>query len=239
MAFVYHGTPVTPKAAFDAVMPGRGACVSFYRPDNVDAVEAACPFIMYDPGTASPWFAAMRRGEAWDYTEQDPRPYYAWLEQRLFEPGRWAIVYDVPGAPSQYNDGFLNDCPFGRSRMAPVFHMDGPLARLGRLCEKFDRVCLGWIGDPKREPVGCNAYRRKMDEIDTLMGNVWHPMHQLRGIAVAGDYPQLVSTDATTLGQNGHRHDWLDDQHDPFSPYPVGPWKGRREYADNLEAMAA
>jgi len=238
MAFVYHGTPITPNAAFDAVMCGRGACVSFYRPDQINRIERICPFIMYDPGTASPWFAAMRRGEEWDYTEQDPRPYYAWLEQRIYMPGRWAIIYDVPGAPSQYNDGFLDDFPFGRSRGAPVWHMDGPLERLGRLADRYDRLCLGWIGDPKREPVGCDRYRKRMDEADKFFAGDWPVAHQLRGIAVAGDYPHVLSTDATSLGQNGHRHDWLDNTASLFDG-PRAKWFGRSSYADRLEAMAA
>lgn len=46
---VYHGTPLTPRAAFDAVMPGRAACVSFFRPDNLEAVLAVCPQVMFRP----------------------------------------------------------------------------------------------------------------------------------------------------------------------------------------------
>ncbi len=45
----YHGTPLTPRAAFDAIMPGRAACVSFYRPDNLEAVTAVCPQAMFRP----------------------------------------------------------------------------------------------------------------------------------------------------------------------------------------------
>ena len=44
---VYHGTPMTPRAALNAVMPGRAACVSFWRPDDVEAVEAICPYVMF------------------------------------------------------------------------------------------------------------------------------------------------------------------------------------------------
>lgn len=46
---IYHGTPLTPRAAFDAVMPGRAACVSFFRPDNLEAVLAVCPQVMFRP----------------------------------------------------------------------------------------------------------------------------------------------------------------------------------------------
>lgn len=46
---IYHGTPLTPRAALNAVMPGRAACVSFYRPDDLEAVRAVCPQVMFRP----------------------------------------------------------------------------------------------------------------------------------------------------------------------------------------------
>lgn len=178
----------------------------------------------------------MRAGKEWDQQSRDAwwRAYYGWLEPILFHPGRWAITPDSPGAPSQVNDGLLNDWPYGRSKGAPVWHMDGSIERLGRLCERYDRVCLGWIGDPKLEPVGCDAYRRKMDEVAQLMGNRWHPLHMLRGIKVAHDYP-FVSADSTSLAQNGHRYDPDLRQADLFADMPLDRWDGRRAYADRLE----
>lgn len=44
---IYHGTPMTPRAALIDVLAGRGGCVSFFRPDDVEAVEAVCPHIMF------------------------------------------------------------------------------------------------------------------------------------------------------------------------------------------------
>lgn len=46
---IYHGTPLTPRAAFNSVMPGRAACVSFFRPDDLEAVLAVCPQAMFRP----------------------------------------------------------------------------------------------------------------------------------------------------------------------------------------------
>jgi hypothetical protein len=234
MALVYHGTPLTPKAALLA-MRGRAFCVSFYRPDNVADVEAIAPFVMYDNGAFSFWRQAVRAGvDPTDAARFDWEDYFRWLEPRLFEPGRWAIIPDAPAAPSQLNDGLLNDWPHGSDRGAPVWHMDGPLDRLGKLCDRYSRVCLGWIGDPKREPVGCDAYRRRMDEVGALLGNRWPPLHMLRGTAVAGDYP-FLSADSTSLAQNGHRYDWR-DRENLFEPH--GQWRGRMAYADRLERMA-
>lgn len=236
MALVYHGTPLTPRAALLA-MEGRAFCVSFYRSDSVADVEAIAPFVMYDNGAFSFWMKAVRQGvDPTDAARFDWDAYYDWLEPRLFSPGRWAIIPDAPAAPSQLNDGLLNEWPYG-DRGAPVWHMDGPLERLGRLCERYSRVCLGWIGDPKRAPVGCDAYRRRMDEVAAILGNRWPALHMLRGVAVAGDYP-FLSADSTSLAQNGHRYDWMDRQHDLLTG-PAQQWHGRRQYADRLERMAA
>ncbi len=44
---IYHGTPLTPRAALLDVLPGRAGCVSFFRPDDTEAVEAVCPRVMF------------------------------------------------------------------------------------------------------------------------------------------------------------------------------------------------
>lgn len=175
----------------------------------------------------------MRAGREWDEADRQLwwNAYYEWLEPHLFHPGRFALIPDSPGAPSQINDGLLNDWPFGH-RGAPVWHMDGPIERLARLCERYPLVAIGWIGHPKLAPVGCEAWFRRMDEVAQLMGGAWHPLHMLRGILVAREYP-FVKADATTLAQNGHRYDWQDGQHDAFDP--ARRWKGRNAYADRLE----
>lgn len=46
-ATIYHGTPLTPRAALIDVLTGRAACVSFFRPDDVEAVEAVAPLVMF------------------------------------------------------------------------------------------------------------------------------------------------------------------------------------------------
>ena len=171
--------------------------------------------------------AAMKRGEEWDDAPRDYDPYYRWLEPRL-KPGRWAVIPDRPGAPSQINDSLLGGWPFGRTYGVPLWHMDGPLQRLGKLCEQYDMVALGWIGHPKKEPVGCPRYRARMKEVAEVLGKDWPPIHMMRGIAVAWDY-QFTSADATSLAQNGHRYD------SPIDTLCGDKWRGRRAYADKLE----
>lgn len=62
---IYHGTPLTPRAALMDVCAGRAMCVSFHRPDDVGAAEAISPAIMYDNGAFSFWREALRSGQEW------------------------------------------------------------------------------------------------------------------------------------------------------------------------------
>jgi hypothetical protein len=47
MPIIYHGTPMTPRASLLDVCAGRAMCVSFYRPDDAEVVEAISPAIMF------------------------------------------------------------------------------------------------------------------------------------------------------------------------------------------------
>ena len=133
---------------------------------------------------------------------------------------------DAPGAPSQLNDALLKEWPFG-AKGAPLWHMDAPVERLLRLCEKYPRVCLGWTGPGKS--IDRPDYHERMEAVDKAFGNRWPVIHMMRGIAVAQMYP-FASVDGTTLAQNGHRYDsYLDTT--------LGDrWRGRRAYADRLES---
>lgn len=47
MPAIYHCTPLTPRAALEAIGPGRNFCVSFWRPDDVEAVERIASTVMF------------------------------------------------------------------------------------------------------------------------------------------------------------------------------------------------
>lgn len=66
---IYHGTPLTPRSALLDVLSGRAACVSFFRPDDAEAVEAVCPLLMFRQrgiqlldGCAEIWRGVVREG---------------------------------------------------------------------------------------------------------------------------------------------------------------------------------
>ncbi len=65
---------MTPRAALLNVMPGRAGCVSFYRPDDIDHIEAVCPRVMLDNGAFSFWQQAIRAGNEWA-EERDWTPF--------------------------------------------------------------------------------------------------------------------------------------------------------------------
>lgn len=47
MPAIYHCTPLTPRAALEAIGIGRNFCVSFWRPDDVEAVERIARTVMF------------------------------------------------------------------------------------------------------------------------------------------------------------------------------------------------
>lgn len=47
MPVIYHGTPLTPRAALMDICAGRAMCVSFHHPQDLEAVEAISPAIMF------------------------------------------------------------------------------------------------------------------------------------------------------------------------------------------------
>jgi hypothetical protein len=197
-------------------------CVSFFRPDDVNVVETISPKIMYDNGAFSMWKAAQKKGDEWA-EKWDWSSYYQWLEPRLFVNDRWAVVPDMPGAPSQLNDALLNQWPYGQ-KGSPLWHMDGSISRLLDLCSKWDLVSFGWVGAGKH--LDRPDYHKRMNEVSKAFGNTWPKIHMMRGLKVAFDYP-FHSADGTTLAQNGHRYDTTLNFGDK--------WRGRRDYADKIE----
>src|SRR3569623_902951 len=104
MALVYHGTPLAPHGALQA-LAGRAFCDSFYRPDCLADVEGLASYLLYDNGAFSFRMQAVRAGvDPSDAAKLDWSGYFEWLEHRLFAPGRWAVIPDAPAAPSQLND---------------------------------------------------------------------------------------------------------------------------------------
>lgn len=217
-AAIFHVTPITPNAALMDVCKGRNLLISMYRPDQLTrALELTSEsgMIMGDHGRFSTWIAAMKAGREWCEDDVPRSVYYEWLEPWIWRPNASAIMPDIPGAPSQINDGELLDWPFPIEKGLPVYHMDGPISRLARLLEKYPLVCMGWIGDPKKEPVGCERFWHRVGEIEAELGpDIWNRVHMLRGVAVAFERPfrpgrrQQSQSERPPLRQPHRRPPW-------------------------------
>lgn len=232
MARIIHVTPITPNPVLES-LAGRSMMVRWGRHDQVRHVERLAAEICYENGA----FGFHKKGVVMTVGEWER--FYAWLEDRLFWPGRWAICPDVIGEGSQVQDMLLAQWPFGH-RGAPVWHTDEPIDRLLRLVDLWPRVCIGSTGEhwsiwlPGLTGRSLNpVWRARMDEVWQILGRRRHApvLHMLRGTAVGHLYP-FDSADSSSVGQNGHRH----------RKKPMGLFDdrcGAVDYADKLERQAA
>lgn len=187
---IFHVSPITPNAAMECVCADRNVLISMYDDRQLNRAIRLAAKMLGDHGRFSTWIAAMKAGKEWSDDDVPRDVYYRWLEPWIWNANATAIMPDTPGAPSQLNDNELLDWPFPIEKGLPVYHMDGPIARLGRLLSIYPRVAMGWIGHPKREPVGCEGYWRRVEETENELGNdIWPQVHMLRGVAVAGMRP--------------------------------------------------
>jgi hypothetical protein len=231
MTTIYHVTPITPNSVLES-LAGRALMVRWRRHDQVQLVERIAAAIAYDNGA----FGFFKKARAMSF--DDWRPFYAWLEPRLYAPGRWAIIPDVIGEGGQIQDALIREWPFGK-KGAPVWHTDEPIARLLRLIDHWPRVCIGSTGEHWRiwkegragvelDPI----WQQRMDEVWSVLAKRRHlpVIHMLRGTAVAHLYP-FHSADSSSVGQNAHRH-----RKRPLALFTDKC--GAVDYADKLEARA-
>lgn len=193
----YHGTPISPIDALYQ-LAGRHFCVSHTRPDDVRRCHMIGQGVMLDNGAFSLW----KSGKATDWGA-----FYAWCDIWLDFPTTWAIPPDVIDAPSQEQDGLLNEWPHGKRQAAPVWHMDEPIYRLCRLVDDgWARVCIGSTAE--FAVVLSESWARRMDETwDQLSATFGRtpPIHMLRGMQCSGLRWPFASVDSTDVAQNHNR----------------------------------
>lgn len=196
MTYHYHGTPITPVSALYS-LAGACFCVSHAAPQDVARVHSIGQSVMLDNGAFSKW----KRNR-----ETDWPAYYQWCEKWLQYPTTWAIPPDVIDAPSQMQDGLLNEWPHGKEQAAPVWHMDEPINRLLRLVEDgWNRVCVGSTAEYAK--VLSVDWERRMDntfnEIVSVFGKIPR-LHMLRGMQLSGKRWPFYSLDSTDIARNHH-----------------------------------
>lgn len=193
----YHGTPITPEAVFNT-LAGRFFCVSFAQPQDVRRAHALGQGVMLDNGAFSVW----KKGGSVDWAS-----FYAWVDPWLDFPNTWAVVPDVIDGGTQLQDALLREWPHGKSRAAPVWHMDEPTSRLLALVESgWSRVCVG--STDEYAVVLSPPWRQRMDSVWSELASVFGrtpPIHMLRGMQLSGGVYPFASVDSTDVARNHRR----------------------------------
>lgn len=198
MTIHYHGTPITPRAVLNELR-GRHFCTSFFTPDDVAVCHQIGQSNMLDNGAYSAWTEAMRKGKE---LKLDWAKFYAWAEKWLAYRTTWAVIPDVIMGDAEENDALIKQWPHGQ-RGAPVWHMHEPIDRLKRLCDEWERVCIG--SSAEYRTVGAPNWHHRMTEAMNAIcqtGRVPTWLHMLRGMAASQwGYP-FASVDSTDIGRN-------------------------------------
>lgn len=193
----FHGTPVwgDKGSVHRIAVSGAGACVSHYRPDQLRASLEYASEVMLDNGAFSYWKNGqnpewMRFYEALDEVYDHPRL-------------KFFVIPDVVEGGEEDNDFLIRRIPGAfRDKAAPVWHLHESLERLARLCDNWERVCLGSSGE--YAVIRTEAWHRRMNEaFDTIYATRAVAVHGLRMLdgRVLGRYP-LTTADSTNLACN-------------------------------------
>lgn len=195
MTIHYHGTPITPNAVLQE-LAGRSFCVSYFRPDQVEWCHRNGQSVMLDNGAFSAWTSR---------ADVDWLGFYEWADKWLDYRTSWAVIPDVIVGDEAQNDDLIAQWPHGQ-RGAPVWHMHESIERLMRLCDQWERVCIG--SSAEFRVVGSDAWHARMCEALNALcktGRVPAWLHMLRGMAAARwGYP-FASVDSTDIARNHNR----------------------------------
>lgn len=178
---IYHGTPMTPRAALQQ-MAGRAFCVSFYRPDDVEVVQAISPAVMFRQrrvlvlaGRIKGWSGMGGRsglatilqmagtaiaGKPVGRDTRQPRRTFAnkrWTAERLAvrSMGSAAVAHGQPDRPAVAPLRQIRTGLLGLDRPGQGFHrwLRGVVSPDGRSCRSHGQSVAGHSHDARR--YGC------------------------------------------------------------------------------------
>ena len=213
----YHGTPITPNAVIQA-LGHRDYCVSYYRPDQAEWVNANARSWFADNGIFSAWQKGVEFSDAYW------QAYYDFCRRWCLD-GRcsWAVIPDPIGTGTQELDYFIREWPSDlRDHGVPVYHLDEPIHRAVALLERFGRLCVGATGEYRviLSPAFCERMDELFNAIHAAFGFI-PPIHFFRGLQLLKpewDWP-ITSADSTDIARNhnrlkryGERHLWAVQQ---------------------------
>lgn len=178
-------------------MGRRRYCVSFFRPDQVEWVDANSLEWFGDCGTYSFWQQALKEakrraltaGREWDgqlsgdyvspFTPEFLRDYYAWCRRWCLEGSgrcKWVVIPDPIGTGTQELDALIREWPADLKQFGvPVYHLDEPISRAIALIRQHMRepddpvpvICIGATGEFAAIP--SEPFIERMDELFTAI----------------------------------------------------------------------
>jgi hypothetical protein len=229
----YHGTPVTPLAQLYQ-LAGRHFCVSYARPDQIDACHRIGQSVMLDNGAFSIWRDPKR-------PPLDPYAWFEWAEEWLDYPTTWAVIPDSIDGGLDANRALVNEWLPRVPKGAPVWHLHEPVDWLLELAQRAERVCFGSSG--AFAVVGTDAWHRRISQaFDALAddyGRVpW--VHMLRGMSQSGGPYPFASVDSTDVARNHNRRGSARALADRWDGLQCPPrWDGQAVEQTTLEAHLA
>jgi hypothetical protein len=199
----YHGGPITPLTAADAVWRGRHAFVSYERPDQIAMAAEICQSFALDNGAFSAW----RTGN-----ELDVQGYAEWVKEWMRHPGfDWCLIPDVIDGTENDNVGMIAQwrelgVPFSVS--VPVWHLHESLERLAYMAVAWPRVAIGSSG--QWATVGDAAWWQRMAEaMAVICDEDGRPKCKLHGLRMLNPDVftrlPLASADSTNVARNHAR----------------------------------
>lgn len=239
MTLHYHGTPITPRSSL-VELAGRCFCISWERPDDIAWCHRYGQSNMIDNSAFTIWGQNMKRiAEGKPPIEMDDAfwgKFYNWVEQWIAYPTTWAVIPDVIMGDDEANDALIMQWPHGQ-RGAPVWHMHEPIDRLKRLCDEWERVCIG--SSAEYRVVGSAAWHNRMtDAMNAICqtGRVPSWLHMLRGMnAARWGYP-FASVDSTDIARNHHVKNNAREKADVWDAIQCSPFWERRYVQASLLA---
>lgn len=213
IATAYHGTPIT--SAGNVVLEalkGRDFLVPFFRPDQIEWIDANAGSYVGDNGMFSAWKASQKHGGEANFSSEYWEAYYAW--GRRWTPlggGRcaWLVIPDPIGVGTQLLDAMIREWPSDlRPYGVPVWHSDEPLERALMLLDTWGRICVGAVGE--HEIIGSLAFCLRMDDLwDAIMRHFGQimPVHMFRSLMLLKpEWPWPFSShDSTAIARNHWR----------------------------------
>lgn len=196
----YYGTPLTPNAVFDEVMPTRNCLIPYPNPQNLKRAIDTCEKVIIDNGAFTLW----RKGGNIDWNK-----YYAWVN-KIINKIEFYFIPDVIDGTEEENDALIADYfKMGGIKGVPIWHVNESLERLERLVDYFDYIAIGSAGEFAQ--LGTPQWESKMDKaMRKICDSDGYPkvkVHMLRCLnpKIFTRFP-FYSGDSTSLAQN-HKRD--------------------------------